>query len=71
MVLRKKKKMSKVKYDGWVLKGLRDFLFVMTFRWTRKDLIESCEKNMCLSWKGLRKLGYKAVKVRVVEVEEK
>ena len=62
--------MSKVKYDGWVLKDSENFLFASTCTLYRKDVISETIKNFGMPWKELRENGYKVVKIRIVEVIE-
>ncbi len=54
------------KYDGWVVKSIHGFL-VWTFAETRSGIINRWGKD---NWKRQRRKGeYKAVKVKLMEVE--
>lgn len=65
--------MNNIKHDGWCPKFFwranRPYLGPWAFYRTRKELINSYEKNMPGWWEKHRKAGdVQAVKVRMVEV---
>ena len=67
--------MSKVKYDGWCPKYFwrpdKSYLGTWWFNLTKRELIEEMDDNLPGWWKKQRKAGnVKAVKVRIVEVED-
>ena len=67
--------MSKVKYDGWCPKFFhnrnRPWLGTWLFFKTRRELLSFYENRHPGWWEKARKYGaVKAVKVRIVEVEE-
>lgn len=62
--------MSRVKYDGWVLKHA-GYLYKATFKRTRKEVIADTVKSWDTPWaEVIRKWGYTVVKVKIIEVKE-
>ena len=67
--------MSKVKYDGWVLKsymGKNPWLVPNYFRATRTEVKKRCIKFMGekMYRKRIREGALKVVKVRIIEVND-
>lgn len=62
--------MSKTKYDGWVLKDSKNFLYAATLKLTKRDVVSETVRDFGISWEEIKKSGYAAVKVRVIEAED-
>ena len=63
--------MSKVKYDGWCVKRIYSDTLLLPVWDTKEDVIKWYDRKTPGTWEKYNNAGYvKAVKVRIVEVDE-
>ena len=52
------------KYDGWAFRNKENFFIIWTLRRTQREARETVS-----NWRDWQRLGFKLVKVKLVEVE--